>query len=103
MAVSSGPPAYLPTSQSLQIAPFFPTCLDLYPDALKFFNETGDLLANHALQKVNDSRSLIVYRRGNMSEEKKYHFTRFNTPSVSVSYYGIPMHKGPSANEFVLN
>ncbi|KAL0243760.1 hypothetical protein I308_105020 [Cryptococcus tetragattii IND107] len=85
MAVSSGPPAYLPTSQSLQIVPFFPTCLDLYPDALKFFNETGDLLANHALQKVNDSRSLIVYRRGNMSEEKKYHFTRFNTPSVSIS------------------
>lgn len=27
-------PAYLPTSQSPQIVPFFPACLDLYPDAL---------------------------------------------------------------------
>lgn len=86
MDVSSGPPAYLPIGQIPQIVPFFPDCLDLYPNALKFFNETGDLLANSA-------------------EEKKYHFARFNTPLVSVSHYRFltPMHKYVLVNGLLLN
>ncbi|ADV25041.1 Hypothetical Protein CGB_K4340W [Cryptococcus gattii WM276] len=82
MAVPCGPPAYLPNSQSPQIVSFFPDCLDLYPDALKFFSETGDLLANDILPKVDHSHSLIVYRHGNIPKEKKYHFARFKAFSV---------------------
>lgn len=105
MAVPCRPPAYLPNSQSPQIVSFFPDCLDLYPDALKFFSETGDLLANDILPKVDHSHSLTVYRHGNIPKEKKCHFARFKAFSVLVSHERtlMQMHRGLSANELLHN
>lgn len=97
-------PAYLPTSQSPQIVPFFPACLDLYPDALTSSSVGREIYWRIMLcTKSTTHVHWLSTEGGNVSDEKKYHFTGFNTPSVSESHYRIPMHKGPSPNEFVLN